>query len=197
MNFEVIAQARVEQGSGASRRLRNAGRVPAIVYGGGAEPTVISLDHNAIFHQLRVEAFHASVLNLNIDGKVEKVLLRDVQHHSFKQLVLHVDFQRVNPNEKLHIKVPLHFVNADAAPGVKLGGGIINHVLNEVDVSCLPADLPEFIEVDLGNLQGGASIHLADIKLPNGVEIMALSRGDNQTVANCSGKLGGEEAAAE
>ncbi|MDQ5887118.1 MAG: hypothetical protein RL210_1258 [Pseudomonadota bacterium] len=195
MNFEVIAQARAEQGSGASRRLRNAGRVPAIVYGAGKDAQAVTLDHNTIYHALRVEAFHASVLSLNVDGQVEKVLLRDVQHHPFRQLILHVDFQRVDPNAKLHIKVPLHFINADLAPGVKLGGGIISHVLNEVDVSCLPADLPEFIEVDLANLGAGQSIHMADLTLPKGVELVALHRGDNQTVANCSGKAGGEEAA--
>lgn len=195
MNFEVIAQARAEQGSGASRRLRNAGRVPAIVYGAGKDAQAVTLDHNTIYHALRVEAFHASVLSLNVDGQVEKVLLRDVQHHPFRQLILHVDFQRVDPNAKLHIKVPLHFVNADLAPGVKLGGGIISHVLNEVEVSCLPASLPEFIEVDLANLGAGQSIHMADLKLANGVELVALHRGDNQTVANCSGKAGGEEAA--
>ena len=180
MNFEVIAQARAEQGSGASRRLRNAGRVPAIVYGAGKDAQAVTLDHNTIYHALRVEAFHASVLSLNVDGQVEKVLLRDVQHHPFRQLILHVDFQRVDPNAKLHIKVPLHF---------------INHVLNEGDVSCLPADLPEFIEVDLANLGAGQSIHMADLTLPKGVELVALHRGDNQTVANCSGKAGGEEAA--
>ena len=195
MNFEVIAQARAEQGSGASRRLRNAGRVPAIVYGAGKDAQAVTLDHNSIFHALRVEAFHASVLSLNIDGQVEKVLLRDVQHHPFRQLILHIDFQRVDPNTKLHIKVPLHFVNADVAPGVKLGGGIVRHVLNEVEVSCLPADLPEFIEVDLANLGAGQSIHMSDLKLSAGVELVALHRGDNQTVANCSGKAGGEEAA--
>ena len=195
MNFEVIAQARAEQGSGASRRLRNAGRVPAIVYGAGKDAQAVTLDHNTIYHALRVEAFHASVLSLNVDGQVEKVLLRDVQHHPFRQLILHVDFQRVDPNAKLHIKVPLHFINADLAPGVKLGGGIISHVLNEVDVSCLPADLPEFIAVDLANLGAGQSIHMADLTLPKGVELVALHRGDNQTVANCSGKAGGEEAA--
>lgn len=195
MNFEVIAQARAEQGSGASRRLRNAGRVPAIVYGGGKDAQAVTLDHNSIYHALRVEAFHASVLSLNVDGQVEKVLLRDVQHHPFRQLILHIDFQRVDPNAKLHIKVPLHFINADVAPGVKLGGGIISHVLNEVEVSCLPADLPEFIEVDLANLAAGHSIHMSDLKLPQGVELVALHRGDNQTVANCSGKAGGEEAA--
>lgn len=195
MNFEVIAQARAEQGSGASRRLRNAGRVPAIVYGAGKDAQAVTLDHNSIFHALRVEAFHASVLSLNIDGQVEKVLLRDVQHHPFRQLILHIDFQRVDPNTKLHIKVPLHFVNADVAPGVKLGGGIVSHVLNEVEVSCLPADLPEFIEVDLANLGAGQSIHMSDLKLSAGVELVALHRGDNQTVANCSGKAGGEETA--
>lgn len=195
MNFEVIAQARAEQGSGASRRLRNAGRVPAIVYGAGKDALAVTLDHNTIYHALRVEAFHASVLSLNVDGQVEKVLLRDVQHHPFRQLILHLDFQRVDPNTKLHIKVPLHFVNADLAPGVKLGGGIISHVLNEVEVSCLPANLPEFIEVDLANLGAGQSIHMADLKLGNGVELVTLHRGDNQTVANCSGKAGGEEAA--
>lgn len=187
MLFEVIAKSRSVQGTGASRRQRRDGVTPAIVYGGKKTPTMIELDHNSIYHQLKHEAFHASVLNLNIDGTVEKVLLRDTQYHPYKQLILHIDFQRVADDEKLHIKVPLHFVNAEEAPGVKLAGGIVQHVINEVEISCLPKDLPEFIEVDLGHLAAGHSVHLSDLKLPAGVELLAVVRGENGTVANITG----------
>jgi len=191
MNFEVIAQARAEQGSGASRRLRNAGRVPAIVYGAGKDAQAVTLDHNSIYHALRVEAFHASVLSLNIDGQVEKVLLRDVQHHPFRQLVLHVDFQRVDPNAKLHIKVPLHFVNADIAPGVKLGGGMVSHTMNDIEVTCLPQDLPAFIEVDLQNLQAGHSIHASELAFPPGVS--PVLHGEDYVVVSIPARKGAGE----
>lgn len=170
MTIEIKASKREAQGTGASRRLRRSGRVPGILYGSG-DAVPIELDHNALFFNLRNEAFHASILTLELDGRKEPVLLRDFQMHPYRAQVLHVDFQRVDPNKKIHMKVPLHFINAEIAPGVKLGGGIISHVLNELDVVCLPADLPAYIEVDLGNLEIGHSLHVSDIKLPKGVEV--------------------------
>ena len=179
--MEVIAFPRTEQGSGASRRLRRAGQTPGIIYGGTEGPVNIALDHNALYHALKKEAFHSSILDMKVDGKSQKVLLRDFQVHAYNQLVLHVDFQRVDPNQKLHVKVPLHFVNAEISPVVKLSGGVISHVLNELDVSCLPKDLPEFIEVDLSSMVEGASFHVADLKLPAGVT--AVQAKDNPTIA--------------
>ncbi len=179
--MEVIAFPRNDQGSGASRRLRRAGQTPGIIYGGTEAPVAIALDHNALYHALKKEAFHSSILDMKVDGKAEKVVLRDFQVHAYKQLVMHVDFQRVDPNQKLHVKVPLHFVNADIAPVVKLSGGVISHVLNELDVSCLPKDLPEFIEVDLSGMTEGASFHVADLKLPAGVT--AVHAKENPTIA--------------
>lgn len=173
MAIEVIAQARAQEGSGASRRLRRAGKVPGIVYGGNTAAVSIELDHNSTYYALQNEAFHSSILNLVIDGKAEQVLLRASQWHAYKQQVLHVDFQRVAADQKLSMKVPLHFVNGDVCPGVKLGGGIVNHILTEVEVSCLPADLPEFIEVDLVGLTAESAIHLSELKLPKGVELVA------------------------
>ncbi|MBA3506722.1 MAG: 50S ribosomal protein L25/general stress protein Ctc, partial [Betaproteobacteria bacterium] len=147
--MEFSAFPRTTEGRGASRRMRRAGKAPGIVYGGKAEPTPIELDHNALFHALRNEAFHSSILSMKLDGKSGKVLLRDVQMHPFKNEILHVDFQRVDENRKIHMKVPLHFVNGEVSPAVKLHEAIISHVMTELDVSCLPKDLPEFIEVDL------------------------------------------------
>ncbi len=170
MAIEIAATSRQAQGTGASRRLRKANRVPGIVYGAGAA-TMIELDHNTLYYALRNEAFHASVLALELDGKKESVLLRDFQMHPFRQQVLHIDFQRIDANKKIHMKVPLHFVNAEVSPGVKTGGGIVSHVLNELEVACLPADLPTSIEVDLAELNLGHSIHVSDIKLPKGVEV--------------------------
>lgn len=190
MTYEVIAKTRSVQGSGASRRLRRTGTVPAVVYGAGKPAVSIELDHNTIWHQAKHEAFHSSVLNLNIDGKPELALLRNVQYHAYKQQIQHLDFQRVSADQKLHAKVPLHFKNADVCPGVKLHGGSINHILNEVDVQCLPADLPEFIEVDLANLSAGHSLHLSDLVLPKGVELVSLIRGENLGVAALIGGKG-------
>lgn len=185
MKFEVIANTRTAQGTGASRRLRRAGRVPGILYGAHKPAVAIELDHNQLYHQLAQEAFHASILTLKLDGAAEPVLLRDVQMHPWKPLVMHVDFQRVDPNEKIHVKVPLHFKNAEIAPGVKLAGGNITHVVTEVEVRCLPKDLPEFIEVDLKDLQAGHSLHLSHIPLPPGVEFVELVRGNDLAVASC------------
>ncbi len=181
--MKVIAFPRNEQGTGASRRLRRAGQTPGIVYGGTAAPLNIAVDHNALYHALKKETFHSSILDLEIDGKVEQVLLRDFQVHAFKQLVLHVDFQRVDASQKLHTKVPLHFVNAEVSPAVKLHAGIISHVAAELDVTCLPKNLPEFIEVDLSKLDVGQSIHLADLKLPNGVTAVTQ---ENVTIATAT-----------
>src|SRR4029453_593514 len=149
MNIEFTAFARNTEGRGASRRMRRAGKAPGIVYGGPVAPTPIELDHNALFHALRNEAFHSSILMMKLDGSATKVLLRDVQMHPFKNEILHVDFQRIDENRKIHMKVPLHFVNGENSPAVKVSGAIVSHVTNELDVSCLPKDLPEFIFVDL------------------------------------------------
>ena len=169
MTIEINATTRKTQGTGASRRLRNSGRVPGIVYGSG-DVTMIEMDHNDLYYKLRSEAFHASVLTLNLEGKKESVQLRDFVMHPFRQQVQHIDFQRVDATKKMHIKVPLHFINEAIAPGVKTGGGKISHVMTELDITCLPKDLPGFIEVDLANLGLGHSIHVADLKFPKGVE---------------------------
>jgi large subunit ribosomal protein L25 len=195
MEIEVIASKREAQGSSASRRLRHAGKVPGIVYGGAATPVQIELDHNALYHALRKEAFHSSVLTLNVDGAKETVLLRDTQWHPYKQQVLHIDFQRVDADHKIHVKVPLHFLNADVAPGVKTGGGKPHHIVNELDVQCLPGSLPEFIEVDMGKLEVGHSIHANDLALPAGVELVAHLKAENPAVASISAPKGGAEEA--
>jgi len=167
--MKFVAFERAKQGTGASRRLRITGRTPGIVYGGTGEPQAIELDHNALWHALKKEAFHASILEMEMDGKSSQVLLRDVQYHPFKQLVLHVDFQKVDANTKLHMKVPLHYVKAEESQAVKFEACVVNHVISELAITCLPADLPEFIEVDLSGLKKGASLHLDDIQLPKGV----------------------------
>ncbi|MGA9666182.1 MAG: 50S ribosomal protein L25/general stress protein Ctc [Gallionella sp.] len=172
MAIEINATNRKAQGTGASRRLRNTGRVPGVLYGAGAV-NLIELDHNELYYKLRAEAFHASILTLNLEGKKESVLLRDFVMHPFRQQVQHIDFQRVDASKKMHIKVPLHFLNEDTAPGVKEGGGKISHVMTDLDITCLPKDLPAYIEVDLGKLELGHSVHVADLKLPNGVDIAA------------------------
>ena len=182
--MKVIAFNRNLQGSGASRRLRNAGQTPGIIYGGPEAPVMIALDGNALYHALKKEAFHGSILDMEIDGKTQQVLLRDFQMHAFKQLVLHADFQRVDASSKVHKKVALHFVNADVSPAVKLHGAIVSHVLAELEISCLPADLPEFISVDLASIDVGHSIHVADLVLPKGVT--AITHGSNQTVATAA-----------
>ncbi len=170
MKFEINAQTRTLQGSGASRRLRHANKVPGIVYGGTAAPVLIELEHNELLLALRKEAFHASVLTLKLDGAEQSVLLRDSQMHPYKPLVLHVDFLRVDATRAIHQKVPLHFINADQAPGVKISGGNVSPAMNEIDVTCLPKDLPAFIEVDLKDLESGRSIHVSQMVFPAGVK---------------------------
>jgi large subunit ribosomal protein L25 len=183
MQIEISADKRVLQGKGASRRLRGCGKVPGIIYGGENQAQAIELDHNNLYHKLKLEAFHASILSIDLGGKKEQVLLRDLQMHPFKLQVLHIDFQRVDQSKKIHMKVPLHFVNAEVSPGVKLSGGIVSHVFTELDISCLPKDLPEFIEVDLIDLSANNSVHLKDLKMPPGVEMPALTKGGNPAVA--------------
>ena len=168
-------------GRGASRRLRASGKAPGIVYGGSAEPAQIELDHNALIHALKNEAFHASILTMKLGGAAQKVLLRDVQMHPYRMQVLHVDFQRIDENKKIHMKVPLHFANAESSPAVKLGGAVVSHILNEIDVACLPRDLPEFIEVDLSALETGHPFKASNLKLPSGV--VAVTHGKDPVIA--------------
>jgi large subunit ribosomal protein L25 len=182
MEIEINAIKRDLQGTGASRRLRRAGRVPGIVYGAGKDAQAIDLDHKELYFSMKNEAFHSSVLTLNLGGAKESVLLRDFQMHPYKQFVQHVDFQRVDATQKVHVKVPLHFINADTAPGVKLSGGMVSHVCTEVEVACLPADLPEFIEVDLTPLSGDHAIYMSHLTLPAGVELSGL-HGEDPVVA--------------
>jgi large subunit ribosomal protein L25 len=178
--MEFVAFERAKQGTGASRRLRVTGRTPGIVYGGTAEPTLIELDHNALWHAIKKEAFHASVLDMELNGQKSKVLLRNLQMHPFKQLILHADFQRVDAKTKLHMKVPLHFNGEEESPAAKVDHCLINHVMTELEVSCMPSALPEFIAIDLSTLTKGKSLHLADIKLPKGVT--AVTHGKNNPV---------------
>jgi large subunit ribosomal protein L25 len=184
MKIEISATQRKVQGTGASRRLRRSGRVPGIVYGGEQGALNIELDHKELYRNLTNEKFHASILTLKLDSGVEQVLLRAFNMHPFKAQVQHVDFQRVSKDKKIHMKVPLHFVNAEKSQGVKDQAGVVSHVLNELDISCLPDDLPEFIEVDLANLSVGKSVHARDLVLPKGVE-STLHKDENPVVATC------------
>ncbi len=172
MQIEVIARKRTAQGTGASRRLRTSGFVPGVIYGGKDEPVAIEIEHEKVWHQLRKEAFHASILSLDLDGKKQQVLLRAVNMHPFRAQVQHLDFQRVVADQKIHMKVPLHFTSADESPAVKLSSALISHIMNEVDIRCLPADLPEFVLVDLSQITVGHSIHARDLVMPKGVEIV-------------------------
>ena len=169
--MKFVAFERKLQGTGASRRLRHAGKVPGIVYGAG-EPAVIELDHNALFHAMKKEAFHSSILDMEVDGKTTQVLLRDFQMHPYKQQVLHVDFQRVDATTRITKKVPLHFVGEAESPAVKTDKGTVNHVLTQLEITCLAQQLPEFIEVDLSGLTMGHSIHVNDLKLADHIKIV-------------------------
>ena len=180
--MQFVAFERQQQGTGASRRLRNTGRAPGIVFGGGIAPATIELDHNALWHALHKEAFHASILDMELNGQVQKVLLRDVQYHPFKPQVLHVDFQRVDEKTRLRKKIPLHFVNAENSPAVKQDKCLVNHVATEIEIECLATQLPEFITVDLGNVVKGQSIHANDLQLPAGVKIVTHGK-PNPTIA--------------
>ncbi len=181
--FVLTAEPRTEQGKGASRRLRREGKVPAILYGAGKDPVPLSVNHNELLKQLENEAFYSHILTVELDGKTEQAVLKDLQRHPAKPFILHLDLMRVSAGEKIRVNVPLHFVGEDVAPGVKIGGGIVTHAVTEVEISCLPKDLPEYIEVDLSALELGESLHLSDLKLPPGVELVQLLQGEEHDVA--------------
>ena len=186
MKIEINAKIRELKGTGASRRLRHSGKVPGVLYGGKNESTSIELDSKELFMQFKHEAFHASILTLNLDGKKEPVLLRDFQMHPVRNNIQHIDLQRIDENKKLSVSIPFHFLNEEIAPGVKLEGGIVSHIMVEVDISCLPKDLPTYIEVDLINLAIGDSIHLSEIKVPEGVELTGLSEENDPIITSIS-----------
>ena len=180
--MEITVTERLLQGTGASRRLRRSGRVPGILYGTNQKPQNIELDHNELFHKLKQEAFHSSILDVKLNGQSQPALLRNVQMHPFRQLVLHIDLQRVDPDQKIHMKVPFHFINADISPAVKQSGAIVTHIFNEIEILCLPKDLPEFVLVDLQHLSLGHSMHLSDITLPEEIAFAALHKNENLAV---------------
>ncbi len=192
----ISATSRKDEGKGASRRLRHAGLIPAVIYGGDAAPQSIQLEHEKTWLASQHEWFYSSILDLSVDGKVQKVLLRDLQRHPFKQILMHIDFQRVDENKALRTAVPLHFVGEDKSPAGKSAEVVVTHELNEVVVECLPKDLPEFIEVDLSDLAVGAIVHLSDLKLPAGVSIPELKLGKEHDLAVVIAKHGKEEAEA-
>ncbi|QNP39898.1 50S ribosomal protein L25/general stress protein Ctc [Lysobacter solisilvae (ex Woo and Kim 2020)] len=191
---KISATGREAAGKGASRRLRRAASIPAVLYGGNAAPQSIQLEHEKTWLASQNEWFYSSILDLDLDGKVQKVLLRDIQRHPYKQIIMHLDFQRVDENQALRAKVPLHFLNQEKSPAGKTAGVVITHELNEVEVSCLPKDLPEFIEIDLGALAVGGIVHLSELKLPKGVELPELKLGKEHDVAVVIAKHGKEEA---
>ncbi len=193
--MKFVAFERAMQGTGASRRLRISGKTPGIVYGGDTQPQLIELDHNALWHALKKEAFHSSILEMEVNGAVSKVLLRDVQYHPYKQLVQHIDFQRVDARTRLTAKVPLHFKGEEESEAVKLNHNLVNHVMTELEVNCLPADLPEFIEVDLSGLTSGATVTVKDVKLPKGVKFVPHGNKLNPVVASAVAPRVEEEAA--
>jgi large subunit ribosomal protein L25 len=186
MKIEINAVLRDAKGTGASRRLRHEGKVPGVLYGGKGDAKSIELNAKDLFMQFKHEAFHASILTLNLDGKKESVLLRDYQMHPVRNNIQHIDLQRIDENKKLSVKIPFHFLNEDVAPGVKLEGGVVSHIMVDVDISCLPKDLPTYIEVDLVNLSIGDSIHLSEIKAPEGVELTALSEENDPIITSIS-----------
>ena len=186
MKIEINANVRELKGTGASRRLRPAGKTPGVLYGGDKEATSLEIDSKELFMQFRHEAFHASILTLNLAGKKEAVILRDFQMHPVRNNIVHIDFQRINENEKISVKVPFHFINEETAPGVKLEGGLISHIMTEIDISCLPKDLPQYIEVDMSALSIGDSIHLSEVKVPEGVELTTLSDENDPAITSIS-----------
>jgi large subunit ribosomal protein L25 len=194
ISFELNAEKRDDTGKGASRRLRRAGMIPAILYGADQEPQMLSLRENEINKGLEHEGFYSHVLDVKVAGEVTKAILRDLQRHPHKPTVLHVDFQRVDPKKKIHIHIPLHFLNEETAPGVKMGG-MVTHELIEVEAECLPGDIPEFLEVNVGALNVGDSIHLSDLKLPKGVALVELAKGEGHdlSVVSIHGRKGAAE----
>jgi large subunit ribosomal protein L25 len=199
INFVLEAESRTEAGKGASRRLRHADKVPAIMYGGEVDPQPITLSHSEVMKALEHEAFYSHILTVNVDGKANKAVLRDVQRHPYKPIVMHMDLQRVSDKDTISMKVPLHFIGEDVAPGVKIGGGIVSHTLTEVEISCQAKNLPEYIEVDLSQLEVDHSFHLSEIQLPEGVTIVALMHGEDHDlpVASIHVPRGAKESADE
>ena len=194
----IIAELRDVQGTSASRRLRHAGKIPAVLYGAGKQPAMLTLSHNSLIHNLENESFHSSILTVEVAGKKEKAILRDVQMHAYKQLIMHVDLQRISATDKIHMSVPLHYTGGDEAPGVKIESGIVSHLITELDIICLPENLPEYLSVDVSDLHIGDSIHLSEIALPEGVESTTLSHGGDDlavvTVVAVRGSIADEEA---
>ncbi len=184
MKIEVTAFPRTQQGTGASRRLRGSGRVPGVIYGADQPAAPVELDQNALLRHLKLEAFHASILDMTVEGVRERVLLRDFEMHPWKPFVLHVDFQRVDPKKKIHMRVPLHFLNQETCEGVKTQGGVVTHSMNEIEIQCLPDHLPEFIEVDLQGAKLNDILHVNDLKLPDGVEPIPKLKTDNPSVVS-------------
>jgi large subunit ribosomal protein L25 len=190
--MKVVATTRNAQGTSASRRLRHADKVPGIIYGGKGQPTMVELDHNPLFHALRKEKFHASILDMELDGKAERVLLRTYQMHPYKQQVLHIDFQRVSEDQPIHMRVPLHFTGQENSPAVKLSAAMVSHVMSEVDIACLPKDLPEYIAVDLSGLKSTDVIKVLDLKMPAGVKPVLKGK-ENPAVVTVTTKGGASE----
>ena len=186
MKIEINAKERKSKGTGASRRLRHEGTTPGILYGGVKDSISLEIDTKELFMQFRHEAFHASILTLNLEGKKESVILRDFQMHPVRNNIQHIDFQRINENEKISVKVPFHFINEETAPGVKIEGGLVSHIMTEIDISCLPKDLPQYIEVDLGELAMGESIHLSEVTVPEGVELTSLTDENDPAITSIS-----------
>ena len=181
--FDLVAELRDDQGKGASRRLRRQGKIPAILYGGGRPPRALLLDHNKVLQQLDHEAFYSSILTIKVGDKSQAAILKDVQRHPAKRHVLHMDMQRVVEDEKIRMNVPIHFVGEQSAPGVKLGGGSVSRMITDVEISCLPRDLPEYLEVDISTLELDDMLYLSDIKLPDGVDIIELQHGEEHDQA--------------
>lgn len=184
IDFELVAETRNAKGKGASRRLRHANKVPGIIYGGEKPAVPVTLEHNSLLKHLEHEAFYSHILTVKLDGKEEKAVLRDLQRHPHKPRIVHLDLQRVSATQKLRMRVPLHFTNADIAPGVKQSGGVVSHLISDLEVSCFPQHLPEFIEVDLSQVKLNESVHLSHLKLAEGVELVALAHGDDRAVAS-------------
>lgn len=180
VDFTLNAEVRdpQQQGKGASRRLRRSGKIPAIIYGGGEDPVSVTLDHDPVMHSLEQEAFYSHILTVDVAGKSQRAILRDLQRHPYKPTVLHMDLLRVREDTAINVNVPLHFINEDTCPGVKLEGGVISHNMSEIEISCLPKDLPEFIEVDAAELKLNDSLHLSDIKVAEGVTVVELAHGE-------------------
>ena len=203
VSFNIEAELRTDLGKGASRRLRHEEKFPAVVYGAGKDPVSLTLDHKKFMHSLENEVFYSHILTLKVNGKDEQVVLKDLQRHPARVAVMHADFLRVSATEKLHMHIPLHFINEDVCPGAK-EGGLVTHSMTEVEVVCFPQDLPEYLEVDVSTLELDQSLHMSDIKVPAGVEIVELAHGEghDQPIAACHMTRGSkgdeaEDAAAE